>query len=500
MSLVNRVSAFFLIALASALAGFSVLLYGIVERNLTKQFDDRLHSAIKTLIAAVDDRWDHVKWEESDHTVAIGAEAGPEDIRWAVFSEDGRTADHSGNLTSQEERDLAEVIRFELGRDSTDPEGTVHTHIERGNRQYLTAQRAAESPKPAEERASDEYSRLGIAVMLSNVSLARNLHELALLVGVLSVGTFLLAAIAGRWYCLRALQPVRVMAERARSVNAADFRIRLPVTNQQDELTELARAFNSLLDQLQGAFERQKRFTGDAAHQLRTPLTVLQGQIDVALRRPRTPEEYHRTLALLREQATEMHQAVEGLLFLARAEGEGHPPAFEEGEVGSWLQRQTERWSLHPRREDLVLEAEPGLRLSTSWALLNQLLHNLVDNALKYSPPGSRVLVKAARRGDEAVLTVQDHGAGISKEDQPVIFEPFFRSISARRSGVPGVGLGLPIVQRIAQALQGRIEFESAPGEGSTFRLRIPIQPASLGATNESPRELTGTVEPVATI
>jgi signal transduction histidine kinase len=220
----------------------------------------------------------------------------------------------------------------------------------------------------------------------------------------------------------------------------------------------------------------------------------------VALRRPRTPEEYHRTLALLREQATEMHQAVEGLLFLARAEGEGQPPAFEEGEVGSWLQRQTERWSLHPRREDLVLEAEPGLRLSTSWALLNQLLHNLVDNALKYSPPGSRVLVKAARGGDEVVLTVQDHGAGISKEDQPVIFEPFFRSISARRSGVPGVGLGLPIVQRIAQALQGRIEFESTPGEGSTFRLRIPIQPASLGATRESSREPAGTVEPVATI
>lgn len=124
-------------------------------------------------------------------------------------------------------------------------------------------------------------------------------------------------------------------------------------------------------------------------------------------------------------------------------------------------------------------------------------MHNLVDNALKYSPPGSRVLVKAIRQGAELVLTVHDEGIGISKEDQPVIFEPFFRSISARRSGVPGVGLGLPIVQRIAQSLQGRIEFESMPGEGSTFRLRVPIQPTSLGATKESPRDV---VEPLATI
>jgi signal transduction histidine kinase len=497
MSLVNRVSAFFLIALASALAGFSVLLYGIVERNLTKQFHERMHSAIGTLLAAIDDEPAVVKWDESDHTIAIGAEIGSEEIRWAVFNEDGRTVDQSGNLTGEEQRDLADVIRFEIGREATDPEGTVHTHIQRGSREYLTAHRSAESPKPASERASNEYSRLAVAVMLSNESLAKNLHQLGLLVGGLSIGTFLLAAIAGRWYCLKALRPVKIMAERARSVNAADFQIRLPVTSQQDELTELARAFNSLLDQLQGAFERQKRFAGDAAHQLRTPLTVLQGQIDVAMRRTRTPEEYNRTLTLLREQATEMHQAVEGLLFLARAEGEGHPPAFEEGDVGIWLRWQMERWSSHPRRDDLVVEVDTDLRISTSFALLSQLVHNLVDNAFKYSSPGSKVIVKANRQNAELVLTVQDRGIGIAKEDQPVIFEPFFRSISARRSGVPGVGLGLPIVQRIAQSLQGRVEFESTPGEGSTFRLRVPVQPASLGATKEWPRD-PAMVEPVA--
>jgi signal transduction histidine kinase len=109
------------------------------------------------------------------------------------------------------------------------------------------------------------------------------------------------------------------------------------------------------------------------------------------------------------------------------------------------------------------------------------------------------VLVRAARQNQELVLTVQDHGVGISEEDQPAIFEPFFRSKSARRSGVPGVGLGLPIVQRIAAALNGRIEFESTPGHGSTFRLRVPLQPESLGPTDERPRQSAESdLEPVA--
>lgn len=488
MTLVNRVSAFFLIALASALAGFSLLLYGLVERNLDQQFHQQMHAAINTLIAAIEDEPDDVKWEKSDHTVAIGAEDGLEQIRWAVFDEDSKTVDHSGNLTFKEEDELRGIIRPELDRETPDPEGTVHTHIQRGDREYLTAFRAAEMPKPVAERGEFDRSRLAVAVMCSNESLHRNLHQLALLVGGLSIGTFFVAAIAGRWYCLKALRPVRIMAERARSVTAADFHIRLPVTDRKDELADLARAFNSLLEQLQGAFERQQRFTGDAAHQLRTPLTVLQGQIDVAMRRPRTPEEYNRTLALLREQTIEMHQAVEGLLFLARAEGEGQPPIFEQGDFATWLERQMERWAVHPRRNDLRIHAERDLRLSTSWALLSQLLHNLVDNAFKYSQPGSRVNVTAQRQHDELVLAVQDHGSGILKEDQPAIFVPFFRSTEARRSGVPGVGLGLPIVGRIAKSLQGRIEFESISGQGSTFRLRLPLQPPSLGAFDERSR------------
>jgi signal transduction histidine kinase len=485
MTLVNRVSAFFLIALASALAGFSLLLYGLVERNLREQFHQELRSSISTLIDAVDNKPADVGWRRSDHTVAIGAEMAVDEVRWAVFDEGGRVVDHSGNLTSAEEKELLEIARLEFNRDLQDP-GAVHTHIQRGDREYMTALRAAKDPVPDERRPSNRFAKLAVGVMRSNAFLEDRLQELALLVGGLSIGTFLIAALAGRWYCLKALRPVRIMADRARSATAADFRLRLPVTDREDELADLARAFNSLLDQLQSAFERQKRFTGDAAHQLRTPLTVLQGQIDVALRRPRSPEEYSRTLTLLREQAIELHQAVEGLLYLARTEGEGQLPAFEEGDMATWLKRQVERWTAHPRAQDISVVSEPDLHVSMSWALLGQVVHNLIDNALKYSRRGTPVIVKAVREQDDLVLSVQDHGEGISKEDQPAIFVPFFRSQSARRSGVPGVGLGLPIVGRIAEALHGRIEFDSSPGVGSTFRLRLPLA-ASRPASGASP-------------
>ena len=137
------------------------------------------------------------------------------DPGWAVFDESAAVVDHSGNLTAEEEKNLLDVVQSELSRDSNEEEGTIHTHIQRGDREYLTAFRAAESPKPIAERGEFDRSRLAVVVMLSNASLQQKVDQLALLVGGLSIGTFLIAAIAGRWYCIKALRPVRVMAHRA---------------------------------------------------------------------------------------------------------------------------------------------------------------------------------------------------------------------------------------------------------------------------------------------
>jgi signal transduction histidine kinase len=240
-------------------------------------------------------------------------------------------------------------------------------------------------------------------------------------------------------------------------------------------LSELGSAFNRLLDQLQEAFNRQRRFTGDAAHQLRTPLTVLLGQIDVARRRPRTTEEYQQTLNLLSQQTTELAQIVESLLYLARAEEGAAPPNLEQVDLDDWLEGYFERWNEHPRKGDLEASFQAAGQVSISASLLTQLLDNLINNALKYSNPGSQVSLIATRQDNQAVIAVKDRGMGISKEEQSAIFEPFFRSAKARIEGITGTGLGLALVKQIAQALGGRVTCVSELGQGSEFSLFLPV-------------------------
>ncbi|HEY1066958.1 MAG TPA: ATP-binding protein, partial [Pirellulales bacterium] len=267
----------------------------------------------------------------------------------------------------------------------------------------------------------------------------------------------------------------------------ADFRLRLPVAPTNDELSQLGSAFNRLLDQLQQAFERQQRFTGDAAHQLRTPLTVLMGELDVTLRRPRSPEEYVRTMTLLREQTSELQQLVESLLFLARAEHDAVPPDLRMLDLHSWLPARLDRWRSHPRGADVQFDAALGDRaplvVRASPELLGQIIDNLVGNALKYSPAGTPVVVSARREEaanrSQAVIAVLDEGQGVAEADREAIFEPFIRTESARRSGAPGAGLGLAVAARIAAALHGRLRCEGREGPGSRFVLTLPLHHAT---------------------
>jgi signal transduction histidine kinase len=235
-----------------------------------------------------------------------------------------------------------------------------------------------------------------------------------------------------------------------------------------------------LLDRLQDSFERQRRFTGDASHQLRTPLAAMLGQAEVALRHDRTTSEYRSVLERVQDRALELRQIVEMLLFLARADAESSPPPREPLCLRAWVQNYLARWSAHPRAADLKLElpADDSLDVETNQPLLSQLVDNLLENACKYSLPGSAVTVKLRREGSAVALAVEDAGSGIPGEDLPHLFEPFYRSAASRRQGVAGVGLGLAIARRIAGALGGSLEVDSVLGQGSRFTLRLPAIPA----------------------
>jgi heavy metal sensor kinase len=454
VTLTTRLSLFSLAALAAVLVGFSSALYLLARTYLYRQADERLGAALNTLAAVAEVKPGGVEWEAHDRTIDLGHEGGA--VYWRVSDEKGQTVDSSRGGAADEE---GPGWRLTSRRLEAQPGGFPH----------FVSGRA---------EGHEEGKKYSALVLTAGVPLApvhAALRNLALTLVGLSAGVWLLAALAARRLCRRALAPLTHMAEAARAMSAADTGRRLPAPGTGDELDDLGRAFNDLLARREEAFERQRRFSGDASHQLRTPLTALLGQAEVALLRPRAPEEYRRVLELVHGQAGGLHRIVESLLFLARADAEAKLPDLEVLDLAAWLPEYLRSWLDHGRGADLRLEAPEGpLRVRAQAPLLGQLLNNLLDNACKYSAPGTPVTLAARAEGGAVALTVEDAGRGIAAEDLPHVFEPFYRSAEARRRGVGGVGLGLAVARRIAVAFGGSLDAQARPGPGTRLTLRLP--------------------------
>ncbi len=467
MTLSARVSVFFLAALAVILLGNSLLIYAVARDYLHDRFQEQLHAALQTLVAAVEVEDDDVKWEPSDHTVTLGSGRDAEDLRWIVVNEQGRVIDQSRNFATTDRS--AELLSAWLRVDSaaTDSAGW----------RVLKQELAAPDPKSEAERSPLEHQRLTVLVARNEATLRQTLNRLALALIALPSICWLLAAIVGRKFCDRAIAPVHEMARDLQHLRADDTDARLRVPATGDELETLGNAFNALLDEIFLALERQRRFAGDAAHQLRTPLTVLQGQIDVALRRPRSAEDYQATLGVMRDEVRQLGRTVETLLHLARPAGEQPTPDTQTIDLAAWLEEYRRKWNTSDRSGDLHVSGEPGVMCRTSPDLLSQLLDVLVSNAINYSQLGTRIDVRGARQDGDSVIDVVDRGIGIAPEDQAAIFEPFFRTRQARHSGAPGTGLGLALAQRLAASLNARIVCDSQPGQGTCFRVSLSHMP-----------------------
>jgi signal transduction histidine kinase len=471
MSLAARVSAFFLLALAVVLAGFSASLYLLARNYLTGRVDERLRADLRTLKAATEVEDGLVEWEGETRLVGLGRDDGPDEVRWQA--QDGRGRPVPGGRSPN----LGGADLWPGGLPPLDEDGPGVRQVERDGEEWRLAWRVVRGDRPdaVTDGQPRRYGALALTAGLSLGPLHATLRALGLTLAGLSAAVWLAAALAGRRLCRRALAPVARMADAARTMGAADLGRHLPAAGTDDELEDLRRAFDGLLDRLQEAFERQRRFTGDASHQLRTPLTALLGEVEVALRRDRPAGEYRRALAQARGQAAHLRAIVEALLFLARADADAELPGLEALDLAAWLPQHLRRWADHPRAADLRLVAATGPALVRAQpVLLGQLLDNLIDNAFAYSPAGAAVVVSLNVGPDGVRVAVTDAGPGLAPADLARVFEPFFRTEEARRQGRPGVGLGLAVARRIAAALGGALTAESVVGRGSTFTLRLP--------------------------
>lgn len=486
MSLQGRLSAFFLAALALVLLGFSAAMYLLARGYLYRQLDERLAGTLDMLAAAAEVGSDGVEWERPDHPISRRSAAGADGVRWAVRDGDGRLVEGSDASV------LDELGRFLAAERSAAPAGIREVSV-RGRawhvgQRFLRPDRAA---VPAAERAPSagaadagvrRYPTLLLTAAAPLDPLRARVHTLGWILLGLSAALWLLAAGLGRWLGRRALAPVGRMAEAARAMSPDDLAGRLPRPGTGDELDDLAGSFNGLLGRVQDAYERQRRFTGDASHQLRTPLAAMLGQTDVVLRRERSPAEYRQALERVQGEALRLRQVLEMLLFLARADAEAARPPMEAVELDRWLPEHLKNWEAHERAADLRVDVPPGgpFTVRAHAALLGQLVDNLLENACKYSERGTPVTVRLRGDGREAVLEVEDAGRGISAADLPHVFEPFYRSPDVRGRGYAGVGLGLAVARRIAGTFGGHLEADGRLDKGSRFTLRLPRANAGL--------------------
>lgn len=466
VKLTTRISLFFLVALAVVLAGMSCSIYLLVRGQLMRQVDEFSRSALDTLTAAVDFEAEGLEWESNVRRLTFAQAPGGGQLAWAVYDPERHRLDGSQEAGFEIENPNGEPVAQQIVAKDSSTWWLA--------RRQLRADAAADRPSmnpPKEDEAAKRWPKLMLAVAVPMDRALTSLRPLGMALAGISLGIWALAAIGGRWISRRALEPLTRMAHAAGSISALDLKVRLPQPGTNDELDDLATTFNELLDRLQISFEKQSRFASEASHQLRTPLAAILGQLDVALRRDRTAEEYREALAAARKQAGQLTRIVEMLLFLAREDAEASSPALDRVELRGWLGDHLQALEQHPRGSDIRMDpsSEAHLWVNAHGEMLGQALDNLLDNACKYSEQGSTISVSVQRIGNAAHLAVEDNGTGVAEDELPHLGEAFFRSRKVRERGASGVGLGLAIARRILAAIGGRLQVERRPGGGSRF-------------------------------
>jgi heavy metal sensor kinase len=461
-----RLTLWYVALLAVILVAFSGLLYVSLARSLREEMDLTLVTEAQRLIATMDFENGTPRLGEAPDNLRIGTVA-------ALYDSTGR------RLIAYDPRQPLPSLPDALSRAAQ-----AGQSFDTASLQDRTQWRVLTVP------VTENGIEIGILQVGRPVAeVDATLRQLALLLAVAVPLTLLVASAGGLFLAGRALDPIDRISRAAAAIGADDLSRRLNFRGTRDEIGRLAATFDRMLDRLDRAFRRQRQFTADASHELRTPLTMLASQIDVALERKRSPAEYEQLLRSLREDAARMTQLVSELLTLARADAGQQVLTKEQLDLSELVR------SIVPAMQPLAVQRGLGLTediqaptsVSGDQTRLTQLVINLVDNALRYTPEGGRVSVSVGRDQEWAVLQVHDTGVGIAAEHLPHLFERFYRVDAARARADGGSGLGLAIAQWIAQAHGGQISVESELGRGSTFTVRLPlvrvVAEASAGAT-----------------
>lgn len=303
----------------------------------------------------------------------------------------------------------------------------------------------------------------------------------------------LVAALGGWFLAARSLRPIDELATELSGIESSSLATRLQVGAAADEIDRLRRAINRMLERLELAFDTLRSFTADAAHELRTPLAALHCRLEVAINKPRSEGDARDALSDALEQVAELGALVANLLFIARMDARPGLADAEPVDLGALLADVAEPFALLAEQKGVALsvKCEGELTGQGNPVMLRRLFGNLLDNAVRHTPTGGSVEVRAATDREGCQVTVTDTGVGIEPAALERIFERFYRADESRSRAGGGAGLGLSIVQRIVQLHGGQIHVASQPGRGTTMHVwlprHLPGDPGAGGGQEKAP-------------
>jgi heavy metal sensor kinase len=478
MNIRLRLTLWYTAILFLTLALFSSAVYIGLTRSLMVTLDNHLQREVSEIIG-------NLKFEHSGEDPEESEEEGNDDDHKI------RSGELEIELNYTPEEGVFWRLLAENGQPLRDPgyfEGAAiaPTTLTAGQTQFEYAYATLANGTPIRLYTAPfviEQQGAGVVQVAESYRHIQEVQRQLLLLLALGLPFILLAAGLGGWFLAsNALNPIDRITRAARQISADDLHHRLNLKLPNDEVGRLAATFDQMLARLDDAFERQKRFIADASHEMRTPLTILKGDVEVALNRPRSAGEYRATLDMVNQTTDRLTALVEELFLLARADNHQFPLQLEPFDLVELLRRDVMK--LMPRAFEknisLDLDTPVELQIEADPAKLSRLLLNLIDNAIKYSNSGASVTVTATIEHDQAHIAIADTGPGIDPEHLPHLFERFYRVDQARSrhvaasDGSSGAGLGLSIAAWLAKIHGGRIEVESQVGQGTTFIVWLP--------------------------
>lgn len=430
----SRLALGYALAVALTVLVYAAVIYGFTHGSLTEQLDARLRN----------------DFEHAEHGFEVAQDGG---LRWT----EAEGEDDGGHPDPNDEEPWEQVLDEARGQALLRPPGV-------------------EPDAPVWRTYEKDYMVEGmtyrVRVGRSTVPRDGKLRELLWLLALCLVPAVALAWLAGFVLARRALRPVETMTERARLIGGEGLHERLPIENPDDELGRLAVVFNEAFGRIEASFDRLRRFTSDAAHELRTPLAALRAVGEVGL--VKEGDASRDVIASMLEEADRLTRLIEGLLELSRGDARGVPAVTEPVDLAVLTRSVCDQLEVLAveRQQTLVVEARGVAMVQGDPTSLRRAVTNLVDNAIRHGPPSASVQVRIDADSSGVLLAVSDEGPGIAPEHLPRIFDRFYRADPSRKGA--STGLGLSLAAQAVEAHGGRIEHETRSGGGTTFRVRMP--------------------------